>query len=118
MIATQPTAAVLALTLASPAAACPPQPPDRVEVTETTDVDCEALTLTTTTTTGTWVAVRHGDGWTFHQLRHRYGTLALAGTSNLLAVSRAMGHASPATTAIYAATADADLDVIAEAVTR
>lgn len=55
---------------------------------------------------------------TFHQLRHRYGTLALAGTSNLLAVSRAMGHASPATTAIYAATADADLDVIADAVTR
>ena len=55
---------------------------------------------------------------TFHQLRHRFGTIALASGVNLLAVSRAMGHASPATTAIYAATSDADLDVIAEAVTR
>ena len=55
---------------------------------------------------------------TFHQLRHRFGTVALAATGNLLAVSRAMGHASPATTAIYAATSDADLDVIADAVTR
>lgn len=55
---------------------------------------------------------------TFHQLRHRFGTVALAATGNLLAVSRAMGHASPATTAVYAATSDADLDVIAEAVTR
>ena len=55
---------------------------------------------------------------TFHQLRHRFGTMALAGTSNLLAVSRAMGHASPATTAIYAATSDAELDVISDAVTR
>ena len=55
---------------------------------------------------------------TYHQLRHRFGTVALAATGNLLAVSRAMGHASPATTAIYAATSDADLDVIADAVTR
>lgn len=55
---------------------------------------------------------------TFHQLRHRFGTVALGATGNLLAVSRAMGHASPATTAIYAATSDADLDVIADAVTR
>ena len=47
-----------------------------------------------------------------------FGTVALAATGNLLAVSRAMGHASPATTAIYAATSDADLDVIADAVTR
>jgi integrase/recombinase XerD len=55
---------------------------------------------------------------TFHQLRHRFGTVALAATGNLLAVSRAMGHSSPATTAVYAATSDADLDVIADAVTR
>jgi integrase/recombinase XerD len=55
---------------------------------------------------------------TFHQLRHRFGTVALAASGNLLAVSRAMGHTSPATTAIYAATSDQDLDVIAEAVTR
>lgn len=55
---------------------------------------------------------------TYHQLRHRFGTKALAATGNLLAVSRAMGHANPATTAIYAATSDADLDVIADAVLR
>lgn len=55
---------------------------------------------------------------TFHQLRHRFGTVALAGSGNLLAVSRAMGHASTVTTAIYAATSDSDLDVIAEAVAR
>lgn len=55
---------------------------------------------------------------TFHQLRHRFGTVALGATGNLLAVSRALGHASPATTAVYAATADSDLDVIAAAVTR
>jgi integrase len=54
---------------------------------------------------------------TFHSLRHRFATQALAG-SNLLAVSRALGHVSPATTAIYAATSDTDLDVIAETVTR
>lgn len=55
---------------------------------------------------------------TFHQLRHRFGTVALAASGNLLAVSRAMGHENPATTAIYTATSDADLDVIADAVTR
>ncbi|MGI8682029.1 MAG: tyrosine-type recombinase/integrase [Mycobacteriales bacterium] len=55
---------------------------------------------------------------TYHQLRHRFGTVALGASGNLLAVSRAMGHSSPATTAIYAATSDSDLDVIAEAVTR
>lgn len=55
---------------------------------------------------------------TFHALRHRYGTLALAATGNLLAVGRAMGHADPSSTAIYAATSDADLDVIAAGVIR
>jgi integrase/recombinase XerD len=53
---------------------------------------------------------------TFHTLRHRFGTVALAATGDLLAVSRAMGHANPATTAIYAATSDEALDRIAEAV--
>lgn len=33
-------------------------------------------------------------------------------------VSRALGHSSPATTAIYAATTDSDLDLIAEAAAR
>lgn len=55
---------------------------------------------------------------TFHALRHRFGTLALATSGNLLAVGRAMGHSDPSSTAIYAATSDADLDVIAEGVTR
>lgn len=55
---------------------------------------------------------------TFHQLRHRFGTLALATTGNLLAVGRAMGHSDPSSTAIYAATSDADLDVIAGGVTQ
>lgn len=54
----------------------------------------------------------------FHSLRHRFGTFALAGSGNLLAVSRAMGHAKPETTAVYAAAMDSDLDVIAESVFR
>ena len=61
---------------------------------------------------------RAGVTCTFHQLRHRYATIALGTTGNLLAVSRALGHSSPATTAVYAATSDADLDVIADAVCR
>lgn len=55
---------------------------------------------------------------TYHALRHRFATVALGSTGNLLAVSRALGHSSVATTAIYAATADTDLDLIAAAVTR
>ena len=54
----------------------------------------------------------------FHKLRHRFATVSLAATGNLLAVSRALGHSSPATTAVYAATSDADLDLIAEAAAR
>lgn len=61
---------------------------------------------------------RAGVESTFHGLRARFATVAVASTGNLLAVSRALGHASPATTAIYAATADTDLDLIAEAVAR
>lgn len=55
---------------------------------------------------------------TFHQLRHRFASISVAATGNLLAVSRALGHQSVATTAIYAQTADSDLDLIGEAVTR
>ncbi len=61
---------------------------------------------------------RAGVDATFHKLRARFATKALAGTGNLLAVSRSMGHANVATTAIYAATSDSDLDLIADAVTR
>lgn len=61
---------------------------------------------------------RAGVDGTFHKLRARFATMALAGTGNLLAVSRALGHSSPAVTAVYAATADSDLDLIAEAAVR
>lgn len=55
---------------------------------------------------------------TFHKLRSRFATVALAESGNLLAVSRALGHASPATTAVYALTSDEDLDRISAAVER
>lgn len=55
---------------------------------------------------------------TFHKLRSRYVTVALAEGAPLLSVSRAVGHASTTTTAIYALMADTDLDLIAEAVSR
>jgi site-specific recombinase XerD len=55
---------------------------------------------------------------TFHTLRHRFGTMAIAGGASLIAVSRAMGHSSPTTTAVYVAASDSDLDLIAEAVTH
>lgn len=55
---------------------------------------------------------------TFHQLRHRYGTLAYQATRDLVAVGRQMGHSSPVTTAIYAAASDDVADEIAEAVAR
>lgn len=61
---------------------------------------------------------RAGVGGTFHTLRHRYGTMAYQGTRDLVAVGRQMGHASPVTTAIYAAASDDVADQIAEAVTR
>lgn len=55
---------------------------------------------------------------TFHQLRHRYGTIAYQATGDLLAVSRQMGHSSTTTTAIYAQANDAVADRIAAAVVR
>ena len=64
-----------------------------------------------------FIATQGVDG-TFHNLRARFVTVALAHGAPLLSVSRAVGHASPTTTAIYALTADTDLDLIAEAVTR
>jgi len=61
---------------------------------------------------------RLGVDATFHQLRHRYGTLAYQATGDLIAVGRQMGHTSPVTTAIYAAASDAVADKIAQAVVR
>jgi len=63
------------------------------------------------------IAAAGVDG-TFHTLRHRFATVALASTGDLLAVSRALGHSSPATTAVYAASSDESLDLIATAVAR
>lgn len=55
---------------------------------------------------------------TFHQLRHRYGTIAYQATGDLVAVGRAMGHSSVTTTAIYAAANDDVAAKIAAAVER
>lgn len=55
---------------------------------------------------------------TFHQLRHRYGTVAYQATGDLLAVGRQMGHSSPVTTAIYAQASDDITAKIAAAVVR
>lgn len=55
---------------------------------------------------------------TFHQLRHRFGTVGYQATGDLLAVGRQMGHASPATTAVYAAESDEVADRIAQAASR
>src|ERR1019366_641353 len=55
---------------------------------------------------------------TFHTLRHRYGTMAYQATGDLIAVGRMMGHASPATTAVYAAANDDVAARIATAVMR
>lgn len=55
---------------------------------------------------------------TFHQLRHRYGTIAYQATGDLVAVGRAMGHSSIVTTQIYAAANDDVAAKIAAAVER
>lgn len=55
---------------------------------------------------------------TFHQLRHRYGTIAYQATGDLLAVGRMMGHSSPVTTAVYAQANDDVAAKIAAAVVR
>lgn len=55
---------------------------------------------------------------TFHQLRHRFGTLAYRSSRDLLAVGRAMGHRSVASTTVYAEPSDDVARQIAAAVTR
>ncbi|EYR62159.1 integrase [Actinotalea ferrariae CF5-4] len=41
------------------------------------------------------------EGWTAHTLRHRFGTRVYAGSRDLLATARLLGHASPQTTLTY-----------------
>lgn len=47
--------------------------------------------------------------WTAHPLRHRFGTVAYAGSRDLLAVQQLMGHARPETTRRYIRLSDAAL---------
>ena len=54
---------------------------------------------------------------TFHQLRHRYGTIAYEATGDLLAVARLLGHANINTTQIYVKTREDVARSIAMAVT-
>jgi len=56
-----------------------------------------------------------GSTWTLHKLRHRFGTVALAQTGNLLAVAELMGHRNPATTQIYARVSPDHLQAAAHA---
>lgn len=61
---------------------------------------------------------RLGVDATFHQLRHRFGTLTYGATGDPLAVAAAMGHASLEATRIYAAVSDDALDRVAAAAVR
>lgn len=46
------------------------------------------------------------DGWTAHSLRHRFASVAYAGTRDLLTVGRLLGHSRPETTQRYVRTPD------------
>ena len=61
---------------------------------------------------------RAGVSATFHQLRHRFGTLTYGITGDPIAVAAAMGHSSLETTRIYAAVSDDALDRVAAAAIR
>lgn len=47
-----------------------------------------------------------GPGWTGHQLRHRFATVVQAQRGDLLTLQKLLGHASVATTMVYAQVAD------------
>jgi integrase len=55
---------------------------------------------------------------TFHQLRHRYATIAYEATGDILAVSRLLGHANLNTTQIYVRTREDVARAIALAVSE
>lgn len=55
------------------------------------------------------------DGWTAHTLRHRMATTAYAGTGDLLAVQKLLGHSRPETTQRYVALDDDRLRAAARA---
>lgn len=54
-------------------------------------------------------------GVSMHKLRHRYASRGYAGTRNLVAVQKALGHASLATTQRYVATAADEVRAVSEA---
>ncbi|MET9825014.1 site-specific integrase [Streptomyces sp. NPDC006349] len=59
------------------------------------------------------IAAKHGIRMRYHQLRHRFGTAVYrASGRDLLLTQRLMRHASPATTAGYAAVADDQIHVV------
>jgi len=60
---------------------------------------------------------RAGINATFHQLRHRYATIAYEATGDILTVSRLLGHANVKTTQIYVRTREDVAQAIAMAVT-
>lgn len=67
---------------------------------------------------GRWLAAAyraHGlGGFKFHSLRHYFATRLLSETGNLRLVQEALGHADPATTAVYAQLDPAALRAIVE----
>ena len=60
---------------------------------------------------------RAGFDGSFHQLRHRYATLAYEASGDILTVSRLLGHANVTTTQIYVRTRGDVAQAIAMAVT-
>lgn len=67
---------------------------------------------------GVLLARLMGKGWSAHKLRHRYASTGFAGTRNLVAVQRNLGHSSLATTQRYIATTDHDARAVSEAAAR
>lgn len=65
---------------------------------------------------GKLIGSRMPQGWSMHKLRHRFATLGLAATGDLLAMRDALGHASVATTQLYTATYTGKVRDIVEAV--
>ena len=56
------------------------------------------------------------EGTTMHALRHAFASTGFAKTRNLVAVQRALGHASPSTTLRYVLVPDDDVREVVEAV--
>jgi integrase len=72
-----------------------------------------------------WLARRVCDAFralgidaTFHQLRHRYATIAYEATGDILAVSRLLGHANVTTTQVYVCAREDVAEAIALAVSE